>query len=76
MTLLKTDSLKRITLEQTPMYKNIAPNVSGMGLKDAIYILENSALQVQARGRGRVTAQSIEPGSRITNGHNIIIQLS
>lgn len=43
------------------------PNVVGMGLKDALYILENLGLEVVISGNGRVRDQSIEAGTPIEN---------
>ena len=40
----------RVTLRQT--YEGIVPDVTGMGLKDAVYLLENQGMQVQLNGRG------------------------
>lgn len=40
------------------------PNVTGMGLRDALYLLENRGLKVQVDGFGKVTRQSILPGTR------------
>jgi cell division protein FtsI (penicillin-binding protein 3) len=51
------------------------PNVKGMGLKDALYLLESENLRVAVRGRGKVMAQSIEPGSEIRKNETITIQL-
>jgi cell division protein FtsI (penicillin-binding protein 3) len=51
------------------------PNVIGMGLKDALYLLENQGLRVSVEGRGRVMKQSIEPGTKISGSLNILIQL-
>lgn len=51
------------------------PNVKGMGLRDAIYILESSGLKVQAAGFGNVTSQSIEAGAAIKIGQTIQLQL-
>jgi cell division protein FtsI (penicillin-binding protein 3) len=39
------------------------PDVRGMTLKDALYVLENKGLNVQYTGRGRVKNQSIAAGS-------------
>ncbi|MEM8909047.1 MAG: PASTA domain-containing protein [Bacteroidota bacterium] len=41
------------------------PNVVGMGLKDALYILENRGLKVVITGVGKVVRQSIIPGTRV-----------
>ncbi len=52
------------------------PDVQGMGLRDAIYILEKSGLKVSCLGKGKVVSQSIAPGSIIQKGIKITIQLS
>jgi cell division protein FtsI (penicillin-binding protein 3) len=43
---------------------NIVPNVTGMGLRDALYLLENQGLRALVSGFGKVTRQSIKPGTR------------
>jgi cell division protein FtsI (penicillin-binding protein 3) len=52
------------------------PDVTGMGVRDAIYLLENEGLNVRIRGRGVVTRQSISPGAAIQKGQQILIELS
>lgn len=52
------------------------PNVTGMGLKDALYLLESQGLQVKPVGRGAVVKQSIKPGTPVQKGQQIIIELS
>ena len=42
------------------------PDVRGMGLTDAIFLLEEQGLRVTHKGYGRVTSQSIAPGTAIT----------
>ncbi len=54
----------------------IVPDVSGMTLRDAIYLLEQSGLQVQYEGTGRVAQQSITPGVKLNKGSKILIRLS
>jgi cell division protein FtsI (penicillin-binding protein 3) len=53
----------------------VVPDVKGFGLKDAISMLENKGLKVVVKGRGKVVAQSILPGTTINKGQQIIIQL-
>jgi len=65
------DSLK---LLKRTIKENRVPNVVGMGLRDAIYILENLGLQVKIRGYGRVKQQSIKPGTKV-RGQEIRIRL-
>ena len=51
------------------------PDVRGMTLRDALYLLENKGMKVQFTGRGRVLRQSLEPGSRAIKGSYITITL-
>ena len=44
------------------------PNVRGMTLRDAIYILENMGLKVSVSGKGRVKYQSLHPGQKVRKG--------
>lgn len=51
------------------------PNVQGMTLKDALYVLENQGLNVTFVGRGRVAQQSLGPGTIVQRGKTILLQL-
>lgn len=71
------------TIKQNSIYwkdrKNLAgtvPDVTGMMLRDAIYILENSGLRVKFDGKGRVQTQSLVAGSMINNGQTIYLTLN
>ncbi len=52
------------------------PNVIDMGLRDALYLLENKGLKVQYSGIGKVSKQSLSPGERFSRGDVIKIVLS
>ncbi len=54
--------------------ENLVPNVEGMGLRDAIYLLESKGLRVSFTGMGKVRSQSVQPGIRI-NGQTVYLQL-
>jgi len=54
---------------------DLVPNVVGMGLKDALFLLEEREMRVSVRGRGRVVSQSISPGARVTPNGNISLEL-
>ncbi|RMG82705.1 MAG: PASTA domain-containing protein [Bacteroidetes bacterium] len=66
-----SDSLK--ILKRT-IPEDKVPNVVGMGIRDALYILENLGLKVEIRGYGRVKQQSIKPGTRV-HGQTISLRL-
>jgi len=52
------------------------PNVLGMGLRDALYILENRGLRVRFQGNGMVRKQSLSPGTKAPAGSTITIELT
>lgn len=54
---------------------NIMPSVKGMGLRDAMYLLENKGLKVEVSGRGKVVKQSIDPGQKIQKGMYVVLKL-
>ena len=56
--------------------KNTMPNVKGLGLKDALYLLEGMNMKVMAKGRGRVTVQSIDPGAAVNKNQLIKLELN
>ena len=53
----------QVQLQQTETENAVVPNVSGMSLRDALYILENKGLKVNFNGKGKVLSQSISPGT-------------
>ncbi|MFT4093595.1 MAG: penicillin-binding protein [Niabella sp.] len=54
----------------------LMPNVKGMGLRDAIRLLEDMGLKVQARGSGKVALQSIAPGMGFRKGQAVVLSLA
>lgn len=56
--------------------KNLVPDVRGLKARDAIFLLENAGLQVQITGRGIVSQQSLQPGSKIAKGQYIWLRLN
>jgi cell division protein FtsI (penicillin-binding protein 3) len=51
--------------------EKLVPSVVGMGLKDAIYLLENRGCKVRVEGVGRVRSQSVPQGTK-ANGNTIV----
>ncbi len=62
------------SIDQSPANK--IPDVTGLGLKDAVYLLENMGLKVEAKGRGKVIYQSLAQNSDYHKGQLINIQLN
>ncbi len=63
-------------IRENKMTGNAMPNVKGMGLKDAIYLLENMGIKVSVNGKGKVIYQSVAPGTLIGKGITVTLELS
>lgn len=67
---------KKVAFEPIQQVKGGVPDVTGMGLKDALYLLENAGLRVIVKGAGKVINQSIPGGARLEKNKTIVIELS
>lgn len=56
--------------------QKLIPDVKGMGLKDAVYMLENMGLVAVVSGKGKVVEQSIPAGTNFKKGQKIILMLN
>jgi len=52
------------------------PDVRGMGLKDALYLLESMDMRVSVKGAGKVKMQSVAPGAAFKRGETISLELN
>jgi cell division protein FtsI (penicillin-binding protein 3) len=76
MSQLICDSNRKLSLHPVNITLTTIPDLKGMGLKDAVYILEHSKLKVKIIGKGRVQSQSLQPGTKLIEGESITLQLS
>jgi cell division protein FtsI (penicillin-binding protein 3) len=74
-TTASVDTTGGLAYEDTKVQKGAVPDVTGMGLSDALYILGNAGYKVVARGSGAVVKQSVIGGSIIPKGSKITIEL-
>jgi len=65
-----------VRLTELAIKDKLVPQVTGMGLKDAVFLLENAGLRVVPIGRGRVVRQSLKAGSAYRKNQEIVIELS
>jgi cell division protein FtsI (penicillin-binding protein 3) len=56
--------------------KGLVPDVRGMSLRDAVYLLENSGIRVRYSGKGRVLRQSPEHGARYSEGTVVSLEMN
>ena len=53
----------------------IVPDVSGMGARDAVFVLENCGLRVKLHGRGKVKHQSYPAGKAAMKGAECVLTM-
>lgn len=71
-----TSNEEGVNLVVNDIDQAMVPDVSGLSLRDALFILENKGLKVNYSGKGRVSSQSISAGTTITQNATINIVLS
>lgn len=59
---------------KSPKYKT--PNVTGLPLRDALYVLENKDFKIKFEGQGKVVKQSIKSGAMVPAGETISLVLN
>jgi cell division protein FtsI (penicillin-binding protein 3) len=65
-----------ISLAGLKIQPGLVPDVRGMSLRDAIYLLENSGLRVKYIGKGRVLKQSPEHGTRYNDETVVSLEMN
>jgi cell division protein FtsI (penicillin-binding protein 3) len=65
-----------IRLAGIKLQNGLIPDVRGMSLRDAIYLLENAGIRVRYSGKGRVLRQSPEHGARYFDGSVVSLELN
>lgn len=63
-------------LKAMAVAKEVVPDVKGMGLKDALFLLENMNIKVQVKGKGRIVNQSLAVGQPIGKGQTMTLELN
>lgn len=63
-------------LKSNTIRNQVMPNVRGMGLKDALYLLENMGVKVAVKGKGKIATQSVAPGTALSQNVTVVLELS
>lgn len=66
----------RPVIKVNTVTKKTMPNVRGMGLKDALFLLESMGLKVTVKGKGKVASQSVSAGSALEKGSVVVLELN
>ena len=66
---------KGIGLGKITVKEGVVPDVVGMGLRDAVYVMEKAGLRVAVSGAGRVSSQSLVSGRSVPAGGTVYLNL-
>ncbi|RYY57095.1 MAG: PASTA domain-containing protein [Chitinophagaceae bacterium] len=55
--------------------KKTMPDLKGMGLRDALFLLERMGVKVSVSGKGKVKSQSLPPGTTLQKGTAVVLEL-
>lgn len=70
-----------LTKDSVPVFiprhvsKTVVPDVRGLNLRDAVYLLESIGCKVKVNGKGKIVSQSVEPGTAVKKGMIINLNL-
>jgi cell division protein FtsI (penicillin-binding protein 3) len=67
------DTIRLVGLKTS---KGLVPDVRGMSLRDAVFLLENSGYRVKYNGKGKVRRQSPEHGARYFEGQIVSLEVT
>ena len=65
-----------VKLEKERQYgKGTVPDITGMGARDAVFMMESRGIKTRLYGRGKVVKQTLMPGTLVKKGSICIITL-
>lgn len=70
-----TAQAPKMSVQRVKTVRGTVPDVKGLGLRDALYAIENAGYKCTYSGMGKVTSQSIKGGSKAPEGSTINITL-
>jgi cell division protein FtsI (penicillin-binding protein 3) len=72
---IPTANKQSVQLSELKIINSLVPNVTGMGLRDAMYLLESHGLKVRFKGQGKVYKQYPTYGTPYQQGNIISLNL-
>ena len=65
-----------VTIQSIDLEKGVVPDLTGMNVMDAVYLIETMGWKVGFSGRGLVESQSVKAGTALGKGEMIILKLN
>ncbi len=67
---------REVVLKHVKTHANIVPDVTGMGARDAVFLLESRGIKTTVHGCGKVKEQSVMPGTVVKRGQMCILTMN
>ena len=64
-----------VTMKSVELVEEVMPDLTGMNVMDAVYLLETMGWKVEFSGRGVVESQSVKAGTNLEKGKTVILKL-
>ena len=64
-----------VTIKSVDLAKDVVPDLTGMNVMDAVYLLETMGWKVGFSGKGLVESQSVKAGTELEKGKVIVLKL-
>ena len=64
-----------VTIQSIDLDNEVVPDMTGMNVMDAVYLLESMGWKVGFSGRGLVESQSVKAGTKLEKGGIIVLKL-
>ncbi|MBR5030286.1 MAG: transpeptidase family protein [Muribaculaceae bacterium] len=64
-----------VTIKNVELNDDVVPDLTGMNVMDAVYLIESMGWKVSFSGRGLVESQSVKAGTKLEKGKTISLKL-
>ena len=64
-----------VTMKSVELAEEVMPDLTGMNVMDAVYLLETMGWKVEFSGRGVVESQSVKAGTNLEKGKTVVLKL-
>ena len=65
----------RVNIQSVEIDDETVPDLTGMNVMDAVYLLESMGWKAQFSGKGLVESQSVKAGTDLEKGKTIVLKL-
>ena len=65
----------RVNIQSVEVDNETVPDLMGMNVMDAVYLLETMGWKAEFTGKGLVESQDVKPGTNLEKGKTVVLKL-